>query len=166
MFCIECGKQIPDCSTVCPECGQVLKITKITPSYRSTIKGFFGLLFSFISMPIKTLKLTVNELKELGNQGKLDVDSTNIPHLTWLGIAGRMIISIIIIGTVIFGFASGINYLTQIRRSMGNAIGGLIGSIIGGLFLAIFLDWLFSLSLEMMQIFVNISNDIKKLSNK
>jgi predicted nucleic acid-binding Zn ribbon protein len=164
MFCPQCGKQIPGGSTECPQCGEVLK--EITKSEGGAIMGFFLLLASFFTMPIKTLKITVIQLREIGSKGKLDTEATEIPHLTWLGIAGHLLASITVILIVIIGVFRGFASLEYLRYSVSDALGGLLVNIIGGVFLAIIADWLIMIVLELLLLWVGIANGIKKMAHK
>jgi len=164
MFCPSCGKQIPEGSAKCPQCGEVLK--EVTRAEGGAILGFFLLLASFFTMPLKTMQITAVQLREIGGKGKLDVESTEIPHLTWLGIAGHLIASIAVILIVVIGVIKGISSLTHLRYSAGDAIGGLLVNTIGGLFLAIIADWLIMISLELLLLWVGIANDIKRIGHK
>ncbi len=87
------------------------------------IKGFLILMGSFFTMPIKTLKITAQELREVGSKGKIDTGSTNIPHLTWLEIAGHLVISITVIVIVVAGLLMGLMSLKDIRYSAASAFG-------------------------------------------
>lgn len=163
MFCPNCGKQIPDESTKCPNC-QMANIVINTQS--GVVKGFFLLLLSFFTMPINTLKITAILLKEIGNEGKFDIRATEIPHLTWLSIAGRFLASIIVVSIFTIGVLKGLMSLRHLHQSVGDAIGGLLVSIIGGVFFAIIANWVIMISLELLLLWVGIANDIKRIGSK
>jgi hypothetical protein len=132
----------------------------------SPVAGFFILIAAFFSMPIKTLKITIQELREVGNKGKLDVAATDIPHLTWLHIAGHLFISIIVVVIVVLGILGGLYSLKGIRYSPTGAIGGLILYPLGGAFAAILADWFMAIGLELLGLWSGMANDIKKISQR
>lgn len=164
MFCPNCGKQIPEGSANCPQCGEVFR--EITRVAGRAIFGFFLLLASFFTMPLKTLQITALQLREIGGKGKLDIKATEIPHLTWLGIAGHLLASIVVILIVAIGLIKGLASLKHLKYSAGDALGGLIVNTIGGVFLAIIADWVIMISLELLLLWVGIANDIKKIAHK
>jgi len=164
MFCPNCGKQIPEGSTKCHQCGEVLR--EITRAEGGAIMGFFLLLASFFTMPLKTLQLTALQLREIGGKGKLDIAATEIPHLTWLGVAGHLLASMAVILILVIGVFKGVSSLTHLKYSAGTAIGGLFLYTIGGIFLAIIADWLIMIFLELLLLWVGIANDIKKIAYK
>jgi hypothetical protein len=114
-------------------------------------------------MPLKTLRLTVQQLRTIGSRGALDVESTDIPHLSWLKTAGNLIASTVVVIFVVWGIGAGLASLGDIHRSPSGAILGLIAYPIGGLLSAIVADWLIMFWLELMQLWVNIANDIKHM---
>lgn len=132
----------------------------------STAGGFFILIGSFFTMPIKTLKLTAQELREVGRRGRLDIGRTNIPHLTWLEIAGHLVISITIIGIVAAGVVMGLASLAALKYSAKAALSGLILSPVVGILAAIAADWLMAVSLELLGLLTGIANDIRRMANK
>ncbi|MEW5804967.1 MAG: zinc ribbon domain-containing protein [bacterium] len=164
MFCPNCGKQIPEGSAKCPQCGEVLR--EITRADGGAIMGFFLLLASFFTMPLKTLKITAVQLREIGGKGKLKVEATEVPHLTWLGVAGHLLASIAVILIVVIGVIRGLSSLKHLKYSASDAIGGLLINSIGGAFIAIFADWVIMISLELLLLWVSIANDIKKIGHK
>jgi hypothetical protein len=58
------------------------------------VKGFFILVLSFFMKPLRTLRMTAKHLREIGAKSALEVENTNVPHLTWLGVAGNVIASV------------------------------------------------------------------------
>lgn len=163
MFCPNCGKQIPVGSAKCPQCGGLLSGIK---TEGGAFKGFIILLMSFFTMPLKTLKITLHQLRELGGKGSLEVEDTEIPHLTWLGIAGHFVASFVIILLVIGGVVVGLFSLKALDYSVKTAIGGLVMSPIIGVFLAIAANWLLMVWLELLLLMVNIANNINKIADK
>lgn len=137
--------------------------TSIGSQEGSPVAGFFILIAAFFSMPVKTLKITIQELREISNKG-LDVAATDIPHLTWLHVAGRLFISIIVVVIVVLGILGGLYSLKDIRYSTTSAIGGLILYPVGGVFAAILADWFMAIGLELLGLLSGIANDIRKMS--
>ena len=168
MFCSSCGTQLPEGSVRCTNCGASLNDFNISAAISSAaksgaIKGFFILLASFFVMPLKTLRLTVQQLRAIGSRGALDVDSTDVPHLSWLKTAGNLIASTVVVVLVISGVIQGLFSLRDFGHSAGSAIGGLIGYPIAAILSAVVADWLIMFWLELMQLWVNIANDIKHM---
>lgn len=141
-------------------------VTSIGSQEGSPVAGFFILIAAFFSMPIKTLKITIQELREVSYKGKLDVAATDIPHLTWLHVAGRLFISIIVVLIVVLGILGGLYSLKDIRYSATSAIGGLILYPIGGAFAAILVDWFMAIGLELLGLWAGMANDLKKISQR
>ncbi len=132
----------------------------------SPVAGFFILIAAFFSMPVRTLKITIQELREVSNKGKLDMAATDIPHLTWLHVAGHLFISIMVVVIVVLGILFGLYSLKDIRHSPTGAIGGLILYPIGGAFAAILADWFMAIGLELLGLWAGMANDIKKISQR
>lgn len=166
MFCTKCGEQIPKGSIKCSQCGEYILTESTQAESGGAIKGFFILIVSFFTMPIKTLKITLAQLREIGSKGKLDVESTEIPHLTWLGVAGHFLASIAIILIITASILMGLGSLLDLKDSFFKAILGLIFKPIGGVFLAIIADWIIMFSLELILLWVGIANDIRKMAYK
>lgn len=165
MFCSGCGAKVALGSAKCPQCGEVLGSGGAV-STGSAFKGFIILLLSWFTMPLRTLKITLVQLRELGGKGSLDVEDTETPHLTWMGIAGHFFSSIVIVLILIGGVVTGILSLKAWDYSKQTAIGGLIASPIIGVFAAIAADWLIMIWLEILLLMVYIAKDIKKMANK
>ena len=164
MFCVNCGKEVADQSLNCKFCGT--RLQEPTPYESGAVKGFFILLASFFTMPLKTMGLAVRELRELGSKGSLNLQGTAIPHLTWLQIASHLFATIVAIVALLAGLGAGIFQLKDIGYNFGSAIGGFFGSIIGGMLMAIFLDWLVMVFFEGLTLMIGIANDIKKIAQK
>lgn len=165
MFCPNCGAKAAEGSARCSQCGEVFGATGVKTD-GGAVKGFFILIASFFMMPVKTLKLTAQQLRELGGKGSLDTDATEIPHLTWLGVAGHFFASFVVVLIIIVGVAKGLLSLKAFEDSAKEAIGGLILSPILGVIAAIAANWLIMIWLELLLLLVNIANDIKKIANK
>lgn len=129
----------------------------------SSVAGLFILIGAFFSMPVKTLKITLQELREVSNKGKFDVTATDIPHLTWLHVAGHLLISIIVVVIVVSGILWGLYSLKDIRVSAKVALGGLFLYPVGGVIAAILADWFMAISLELLGLLAGMANDIKKI---
>ncbi len=165
MFCPNCGNQIANGDLKCSRCGEMVG-SMVSKNLGSSFKGFLILLISFFTMPLKTLKITLYQLRELGAKGSLDIQETEIPHLTWLKVASHFITSSVVILIVIGGIISGIMSLEKLRYSITEAIVGFIFYPIMGVVIAILVDWLVMISLELIMLSVSITNDVKKIANK
>lgn len=165
MFCSGCGAKIALGSAKCPQCGEVLGFGG-SVSAGNAFKGFILLLVSWFTMPLRTLKITLVQLRELGGKGSLDVKDTETPHLRWLGIAYNFLSSLVIVCILIIGALKGIDSLKAWEYSKQDAIKGFILSPIIGVFVAIAADWLIMIWLEILLLMVYIAKDIKKIANK
>ncbi len=165
MFCPSCGTKVIEGSSKCSQCGEVF-VAIGTKIEGGAFKGFLILLVSYFTMPLKTLKITLRQLRELGGKGSLEVKDTDIPHLTWLGIAGHFVASVVIILIFIISVLAGLKSLGKLKYSATDAIGGLILYPIGGIILAILADWFIMVGLEIILLWVSITNDIKKMADR
>ena len=164
MFCTNCGAQLPDGSKTCSKCN--ISFQSISRAESGIIKGLIILSLSFITMPLKTLKITVVLLREVGGKGKLDVGTTDIPPLTWLAIAGYASVSATILGIMTISIIWGLTSLGQLDESVGDAIKGLIFRPIIGIAIAIAADWLLMIANELILLLSGIANDVKKIVQK
>jgi RNA polymerase subunit RPABC4/transcription elongation factor Spt4 len=173
MFCTNCGAQMPGNAIKCPQCGTSMGTAAATAAASAAlsaaaqsgaIKGFIVLVVSFFTMPLKTLRLTVHQLREVGAAGSLGLGTTTLPHLTWLRVAGNFVVSVIIVGILLVGLYQGVTSLGQLKYSATAAIGGLIWKPIAALFAAVAADWVFGFVLELLGILVVISNDVRAIA--
>jgi len=170
MFCPKCGTRVPDGSSHCSNCGAALagsslKAGAVQIAQSSAVKGFFVLWGMWFTMPLKTLKLCARQLREFGQAGSLET-SSDLPHLSWVRVAGGTIASIGIVIFIAIGVIKGLMSLGDFRYSAGRAFGGLIGYPIGGFFAAIVWDWfVMTWFVEMLGLWVGMANDIKKLAS-
>lgn len=130
------------------------------------VKGFVVLIVSFFTMPLKTLRLTVQQLREVGAAGTLGLGSTTLPHLSWLRVAGNFVVSAVIVGILLYGLYQGVMSLGQLKYSAQSAIGGLIWKPIAALFVAVAADWVIGFVLELLGILVVISNDVRSIASR
>mgnify|MGYP001559294102 CR=1 FL=1 len=165
MFCPNCGAKVFEGSTKCSQCGEVFAAIG-TKTGEGAFKGFLILLVSYFTMPLKTLKITLQQLRSLGMKGSLEVKNTEIPHLTWIGIAGHFVASFVIILIILGSVIAGLKSLEKLKYSAVDAFVGLIGYPIGGILVAIFADWFIMVGLEILLLWVSITNDIKKIADK
>lgn len=93
MFCPNCGAKAAAGSVQCTQCGESFSFVEKRQT-GSPFKSFLILLVSFFIMPWKTINATLQQLRELGNRGKIEIGETDGPHLTYLGAAGQFIVSI------------------------------------------------------------------------
>jgi len=165
MFCTSCGATMPDNTTQCPKCGQSNGQADTLPD-SGAFKGFFILFVSFFTMPLKTLKLTAAQLREVGAKGALDVKHTTIPHLTWLAVASKVLASISIVLAILWGASKGVMSLGDMQYDAKGALLGLVMYPIGGILAAALLDWFIMVLFEMLALTVNIANDIRRIADQ
>ena len=171
MFCTNCGAQMPSNALKCPQCGISMGTAAATAALSaaaqsSAVKGCVVLFMSFFTMPLKTLRLTVQQLREVGAAGTLGVGTTTLPHLSWLRVAGNFVVSIVIVGILATGIVLGLASLGEIRHSFTDAITGLIWKPVAAWLLAVAADWVIGFGLELLGIFVVISNDVRALVDR
>jgi len=130
------------------------------------IKGFIVLVVSFFTMPLKTLRLTVHQLREVGAAGTLGLGTTTLPHLSWLRVAGNFVVSAVIVAILLVGLYQGVMSLGQLKYSASAAIGGLIWKPLAALLVAVVADWVMGFFLELLGIMVVISNDVRSIANR
>jgi hypothetical protein len=175
MFCTSCGAQMPVNAIKCPQCGTSMGTAAATAAASAAlsaaaqsgaVKGFVVLVISFFTMPLKTLRLTVQQLREVGAAGSLGLGTTTLPHLTWLRVAGNFVVSVVIVGILLTGLYQGVMSLGQLKYSATSAIGGLIWKPLAALFVAVAADWVIGFVLELLGILVVISNDVRSIATR
>lgn len=171
MFCTSCGAQMPSTALKCPQCGVSMGTAAASAALSAAaqsgaIKGFIVLLASYFTMPIKTLRLTARQLRELGAVGSFDVGTTSVPHLSWLRVAGNVVVSVIIVLILLYGLYEGVASMGQLKYSATAAIGGIIGKPLLAILAAVAADWLFGFFLELIGLMVDIANDIRTIAQR
>ncbi len=171
MFCTNCGAQMPGNAIKCPQCGTSMGTAAASAALSAAaqsgaVKGFLVLVVSFFTMPLKTLRLTVQQLREVGAAGSLGLGTTTLPHLTWLRVAGNFVVSMVIVGILLVGIYQGVMSLGQLKYSATAAIGGLIWKPLAALFAAVAADWMIGFVLELLGILVVISNDVRSIATR
>lgn len=171
MFCTSCGTQVQANTMKCPQCGASMGVAAASAAINAVsksgaVKGFVILVVSFFTMPLKTLRLTVHQLREVGAAGTLGVGTTSLPHLSWLRVAGNFVISAVIVGILIAGLYQGLMSLGQLKYSATAAIGGLIWKPLAALLLAVAADWIVGFVLELLGTLVVISNDVRAIASR
>ncbi|MBT9168898.1 MAG: hypothetical protein DDT19_02249 [Syntrophomonadaceae bacterium] len=164
MFCSKCGANIVE-GAKCPKCGEAGAVSGLKTE-GSAFMGFLILLASFFTMPLKTLKRTLQQLRELGGKGKLEAKDTDIPHLTWLGIAGNFVASLAVAVILAVSAVKALSSLQGIKYSVSSAIGGFLLNLIGGVLAAIAADWIVMVWIEILTLMVIITNNVKKIASK
>lgn len=177
MFCSSCGTQVPDDSIRCTNCGASMRgaggaASSGAQSGGGAVKGFFILIGSYFTMPLRTLKLTAAQLREIGQKGSFDV-TADLPHLNWLRIAGGVVACTAIFGVILFCLVKAISALGG--QSYGDYGGGdgvgekllhAVGWLIGGGLGAVLADWFVMQLVEFISLWVGISNNIKKMADR
>jgi hypothetical protein len=168
MFCSNCGTQVPDDSVRCTNCGAAMRggATAVSHSGGGAVKGFFILVGSYFTMPIKTVVMTRNQLREIGSRGMFDV-SMELPHLNWLRVAGGVIACVAIFGALLYGIVKAILQLQAMDYDAGGALMRFAGYlIIAGPLLAVFANWFIMYMVELISLWVAIANNIKKMADR
>jgi hypothetical protein len=158
MFCSQCGTQNADDSLRCTSCGAALRQAAQSPiraiGESSALRGLIVLIVSFFTMPLRTLKIMSRMLREVGERGAFDTESSSVPHLTWIQTAGTVLV-------VIAMFGVGLGCLVT-----GAAAGG--GSfalmLLAAPFAMIGVNWVGMAAIETLGLSVDIANNIKKLA--
>jgi len=167
MFCSSCGTQVPDDSVRCTNCGATMRGGAAAASGTGgAIKGFFILLGSYFTMPLRTLIITRNQLREIGAKGMFDVGG-ELPHLNWLRVAGGVIACVAIFGALLFGIFQGISALDAFSYDKGGALMKFVGYIvIAGPLFAVFANWFVMYLVELITLWVGIANNIRKMADR
>lgn len=167
MFCPNCGTQNADNAPRCGSCGThftgaALRAGAVQLARSGVVKGFFVLWGAWFTMPFKTLRITGQQLREIGGGG-LNV-ANDIPHLTWVRVAGGTLASIAVLVVLAAGIVKGITGLGGIRWNTSGALLGVIGYPLIALLIAIILDWFVMMGTEMLGLWLGMSQNIKKLA--
>lgn len=171
MFCTNCGAQIAGGAIKCPECGTSMGAAAASAAFQAAkqsgvLKGIFVLIVSFITMPLKTLRLTVQQLRELGGAGVLGLGDTTLPHLSWLRVANNFVASVVIVTILAVGIFQGLWSLGDLKYSAKDAIAGLIWKPVAALLVAVVADWIIGIVMELLGILIVISNDVRAILNR
>lgn len=168
MFCPNCGTQNPDRASRYGQCGTsfagaALRAGAVQIAHSGVVKGFLVLWAAWFTMPFRTLRITGQQLREIGGGG-LDV-ANDVPHLTWVRVAGGTLASIAIAIALAAGLIKGLAGLGNLRWDTSGALLGLIGWPLCGLLIAIALDWLVMMGTELLGMSLGIARDIRKLAH-
>lgn len=171
MYCLKCGAPNPDNSSCCSQCGThfastALKSGAVQIAQSGIVKGLLVLWGQWFVMPLRTLKLTAQQLRQLGAAGAMEL-SSDIPHLTWLRIAGGTLACVGIFIALIAGTFEALSSLGEIRYSAGSAILKFFGFLLAGGFGAIAIDWAIMTGMvEGLGLVVGIANNMKKMADR
>jgi hypothetical protein len=178
MFCSSCGTQVPDDSIRCTNCGAAMRGAggagaSGAQTGGGALKGFFILIGSYFTMPLRTLKLTASQLREIGQKGSFDV-SADLPHLNWLRIAGGVVACTAIFAVILYCLVKAIGALSGQSYDEFGGGGGGVGDklfhcvmwLIGGGLFAVFADWFVMQLVEFISLWVGIANNIKKMADR
>jgi hypothetical protein len=171
MFCSSCGTQVPDDSIRCTNCGASMRgagagAAAGTHSGGGAVKGFFILVASYFMMPLRTLKIVRDQLREIGSKGVLDV-STELPHLNWLRVAGGVVACLAIFAALLYGLIKAISALDSFSYDAGNSIVWFfVWLVIIGPLAAVVFNWFIMYMVELISIWVSINNNIRKMADR
>ncbi len=130
------------------------------------VKGFFILVASYFMMPLRTLKIVREQLREIGSKGVIDV-STELPHLNWLRVAGGVVACLAIFVALIAGLIGAISALDSFSYDAGNSIVKFFFYlVIAGPLGAVFANWFIMYLVELISIWVTINNNIRKMADR
>ena len=130
------------------------------------VKGFFILVASYFMMPLRTLKIVREQLREIGSRGVIDV-GTELPHLNWLRVAGGVVACLAIFGALLYGLVKAISALDSFSYEAGNSIMQfLVWLVLLGPLCAVFANWFIMYLVELISIWVTINNNIKKMADR
>jgi hypothetical protein len=186
MFCPNCGSANEEGAKFCDNCGREIFYRQSGGSSgsrafrggasESAFKGFFILIAAYFTMPIKTIRLTFSELRDVGSGEKFDLEATELPHLTWMTVAGHlvttMVLFIITFLTTIYTLKNFYNIFNPSSSFFGAAdslstrIITFLGTPITGALLAVAANWILMMSLELLTILIGIANNVKKVAHK
>ncbi|HXK34580.1 MAG TPA: hypothetical protein VNM91_11280 [Dehalococcoidia bacterium] len=119
------------------------------------VVGFFIVVVSFFTLPIKFLKRAWDELAAIGKRGSVELDdSDDLPFLSWLLILGR---SLIALGAVLL-------YLLVIlaaSSSEDNAAAAVVLAILFGPLLSLVFIWLYGMLLEFISVQILVARNTR-----
>jgi len=169
MFCSTCGTQVPDDAIRCTNCGAAMRSTPgsafASVASSGAVKGFFILIGSWFTMPLKTMKLTAAQLREIGSKGAFDI-STELPHLNWVRIAGGVLACFAVFVVVIYCLIQAIRSLGQMDFSVQDALLDFVKYLILGGLGAVVADWAVMYLVELISLWVGMANNIKKMADR
>jgi hypothetical protein len=160
MFCPQCGTQNADDSLRCTNCGAALRSAAAANlqaiGESSAFQGLVVLFVSFFTMPLRTLKIMARMLREVGERGALDTESSSVPHLTWIQTAGTVLV-------VVAMFGAGLSCLVA-----GIAGGGaaFVPMLLAAPLAMIAVNWVGMAAIETLGLSVDVANNIKKLASR
>ena len=160
MFCSQCGTQNADDSLRCTSCGAALRHS-VQSSVRaigesSAVRGLAVLIVSFFTMPLHTLKIMSRMLREVGERGAFDTESSSVPQLTWIQTAGTVLV-------VIAMFGAGLACLVTGAAAGG---GSFVLMLLATPFAMIAVNWVGMAAIETWGLSVDIANNVKKLASR
>lgn len=165
MFCSECGTQNSNDSLRCTNCGAALRSAAAPNPLQaigesSAFKGLLVLAVSFFTMPIRTVKIMGRMLREVGERGAFDTESSSVPHLTWIQTAGVVLVVLGMVGAGLGCILSGL-----VAMAAGSA-GTFVLMLLAAPFAMVGVNWAGMWVIETLGLAVDIANNIKKLASR
>jgi hypothetical protein len=169
MFCSTCGTQVPDDANRCTNCGAAMRSSPgaalASVASSGAVKGFFILIASWFTMPLKTMKLTAAQLREIGTKGAFDI-SSDLPHLSWVRVAGGVLACAAVFGVLIYFLIQAFRSLGEMNYSVQEALTDFIKYLILGALGAVIADWAVMYLVELISLWVGTANNIKKMADR
>jgi hypothetical protein len=169
MFCSSCGTQVPDDANRCTNCGAAMRsgagAAFASVASSGAVKGFFILIASWFTMPLKTMKLTAAQLREIGARGEIDV-SGELPHLNWVRVAGGVLACFAVFVVALYFLIQAFRSLGQMDFSVKDALLDFVRYLILGGLGAVVADWAVMYLVELISLWVGMAGNIKKMAER
>jgi len=128
-------------------------------------KGLLVLAVSYFTMPVRTVKLMMKMLREVGTQGAIDTESSDVPHLSWAVTAGVVFVVAAMGVAGVFGVVyvfSGFRQSYDVMGALGTILVRLIGSMLG----IVAVNWVLMVLVEGLSLTISMANNIKKMADR
>ena len=169
MFCSNCGTQVSDDAIRCTNCGASLRtgpgaaLAAVASS--GAVKGFLILIGSWFTMPLKTMKQTAAQLREIGSKGAFDV-SSELPHLNWMRVAGGVLACAAVFGVIIYCLIQAFRSLGEMSYSVQDGLTDFIKYLIMGGLGAVVADWVTMYLVELIALWLSMASSLKKMADR
>ena len=165
MFCSQCGTANTDDSQRCTNCGSALRAAAAANPLQalgqsSAFNGLVVLVVSFFTMPLRTMKIMVRMLRDVGERGAFDTESSSVPHLTWIQTAGVVLVVIGMIGAALACIVAGLGAIAA------GSAGTFVLMLLAAPFAMVGINWGGMWVIETLSLSVDIANNIRKIANR
>ena len=165
MFCSQCGTANTDDSQRCTNCGSALRAAAAANPLQalgqsSAFNGLVVLVVSFFTMPLRTIKIMSRMLREVGDRGAFDTESSGVPHLTWIQTAGVVLVVFGMVGSALACLVTGLAAIAA------GSAGTFVLMLLAAPLAMVAANWAGMWVIETLSLAVDIANNIKKIANR